>query len=289
VHNSSQSDTDSAESSSDNESHGTTKRGGMKDNNSTVDGGAAGHQSGGRSIEHDAMPDGMLPRDMPKKTAFYDPVTDRQMSQTDAKLFYQRSQVDGHKTGTSWATLADAAQESPAMSASVSSLANNAAFDIGSAAMASPVGQRFAYAAPITAQLASDENLLKRDQSVASMSGAATQGNRSYTQLNELPNLTTVGLPGTHIDPAVQQQMMLNTGAVAGIGSSTYMDADPHITSELSTIFKNIHKVLDIRHKYIRLSVQYLPSAARARVGRRSRQRYQWHPGLDQHAKQYAE
>ena len=227
----------------------------MGDNNSTSDG-AAGHPSAGRSVEHGAMPDGMLPRDMPKRTAFYDPVTDRQMSQTDAKLFYQRSQVESQKAGTSWANLAESAQESPAMSASVSSLANNAVFDIGSAAMASPVGQRLGYTWPVTAHLASEENQLKRDPSVVSMSGAATQGNQSHTQLNDLPHLTTNGLPGTHIDPAVQQQMLLNTGAVAGIGSSTYMDADPHITTELSTIFKNIHKVLDIRHKYIRLSLQ---------------------------------
>jgi AMP deaminase len=202
------------------------------------------------------MPDGMLPRDMPKRTAFYDPVTDRQMSQTDAKLFYQRSQVEGQKAGTSWASLAESAQDSPVMSASVSSLANNAAFDLGSAAMTSPGGQRVAYTSPIAAHLAGDENPFGRDPTAVSMSAASTQGNRSYTQLNELSNLSTNGLPGTHIDPAVQQQMLLNTGAVAGIGSSTYMDADPQITSELSTIFKNIHKVLDIRHKYIRLSLQ---------------------------------
>ncbi|OIW34791.1 AMP deaminase [Coniochaeta ligniaria NRRL 30616] len=228
----------------------------MKGAKLTPDGGAAGHQSGARSIEHDTMPDGMLPRDRPKKTAFYDPVTDRQMSQTDAKLFYQRSQVETQKTGGSWAPLAESTQESPVMSASVSSLAHNAAFDIGSAAMTAPAGQRFAYASPTSAQPAGDENFFKRDPSVVNMSSAATQGNQSYAQLNELASLSTTGLPGTHIDPAVQQQMMLNTGAVAGIGSSTYMDADPHITTELSTIFKNIHKVLDIRHKYIRLSHQ---------------------------------
>lgn len=219
-----------------------------------TDGAAA---AAGGAGGHDAIPDGMLPRDMPKKTAFYDPVTDRQMSQTDAKLFYQRRQVEGQKTASPWAPLAESAQESPAMSASVSSLANHAAFDLGSAAMASPVaGQRLAYAPPTTAQAAGDEKVLKRDPSVASVSGGATQGNRSYVQLNELPNLSTTGLSGAHIDPAVQQQMLLTTGAVAGIGSSTYMDADRHITAELSTIFKNIHKVLDIRHKYIRLSLQ---------------------------------
>lgn len=36
----------------------------------------------------------MLPRDIPSRTTFYDPVAERQMSQTDAKLFYQRSQAE---------------------------------------------------------------------------------------------------------------------------------------------------------------------------------------------------
>lgn len=37
----------------------------------------------------------MLPRDVPKRTTFYDPVAERQMTQTDAKLFYQRSKTEG--------------------------------------------------------------------------------------------------------------------------------------------------------------------------------------------------
>lgn len=37
----------------------------------------------------------MLPRDVPTRTTFYDPVAERQMTQTDAKLFYQRSKIDG--------------------------------------------------------------------------------------------------------------------------------------------------------------------------------------------------
>ncbi|KAH7326771.1 hypothetical protein B0I35DRAFT_423570 [Stachybotrys elegans] len=52
--------------------------------------------------EHDDLQDGMLPRDMPKRTTFYDPVAERQMSQTDAKLFYQRSKIDARNPGNAW-------------------------------------------------------------------------------------------------------------------------------------------------------------------------------------------
>ncbi|KAK6843329.1 AMP deaminase [Apiospora arundinis] len=40
-----------------------------------------------------------------------------------------------------------------------------------------------------------------------------------------------------------------------GLGTG-FVDNDPHIAAELSTIFQNIQKILDTRHKYIRLSVQ---------------------------------
>ena len=65
--------------------------------------------------EHGAFQDGMLPRDVPKRTTFYDPVAERQMSQTDAKLFYQRSKIDVRTAGTTagWAPTSPSA--SPVM------------------------------------------------------------------------------------------------------------------------------------------------------------------------------
>jgi AMP deaminase len=234
-------DTDSEASSDENH---TTKTGSSSPD-IAGDGGMAAPRAGEADLQ-----DGMLPRDLPVQTAFYDPIAERQMYQTDAKLFYQtrRNQID--------------TQASPVMSASASSLANHAPLDIGAALMAQQGGQRFPYQqSPTAHQTLGDENFMKREPSQFNVSNAGTQGSHyqqsQMQQLNDnMANLSTNGGPGDHIDPAVQQQMMLNTGAVAGIGSSTYMDADPQITSELSTIFKNIHKVLDIRHKYMGLSLQ---------------------------------
>ncbi|CEJ90215.1 Putative AMP deaminase 3 [[Torrubiella] hemipterigena] len=48
------------------------------------------------------LEDGMLPRDLPKRTTFHDPVAERQMSQTDAKLFYQRSKIDVRSSSSGW-------------------------------------------------------------------------------------------------------------------------------------------------------------------------------------------
>ena len=50
----------------------------------------------------DGFQDGMLPRDLPKRTTHYDPVAERQMTQTDAKLFYQRSKIDSRIGSGIW-------------------------------------------------------------------------------------------------------------------------------------------------------------------------------------------
>lgn len=52
--------------------------------------------------DQDGLQDGMLARDLPKRTTFYDSVAERQMSQTDAKLFYQRSKKDGRVGSGTW-------------------------------------------------------------------------------------------------------------------------------------------------------------------------------------------
>jgi AMP deaminase len=58
------------------------------------------------------------------------------------------------------------------------------------------------------------------------------------------PHLATEGLHGA--------------GAGVGVGSGIggFAENDAHVTSELSTIYTNIQKLLDIRHKYMRLSLQ---------------------------------
>lgn len=48
------------------------------------------------------LEDGMLLRDLQERTTFYDPVAERQMTQTDAKLFYQRSKIDPRSGNSPW-------------------------------------------------------------------------------------------------------------------------------------------------------------------------------------------
>ncbi|PMB66517.1 hypothetical protein BM221_007509 [Beauveria bassiana] len=61
------------------------------------------------------LQEGMLLRDVPKRTTFYDPVAERQMTQTDAKLFYQRSQIDLRGDSNEW--VQKTPQQSPSIQA----------------------------------------------------------------------------------------------------------------------------------------------------------------------------
>jgi AMP deaminase len=63
--------------------------------------------------------EGMLPRDVQEKTAYYDYTSEKQLSQADAKLFYQRSKYESQVTGESswsasqWGTRQNSPGQSP--------------------------------------------------------------------------------------------------------------------------------------------------------------------------------
>jgi AMP deaminase len=65
--------------------------------------------------------EGMLPRDVQEKTAYYDYTSEKQLSQADAKLFYQRSKFESQKTAESswstsqWGTTQNSPRQSPVL------------------------------------------------------------------------------------------------------------------------------------------------------------------------------
>ncbi|ETS86795.1 hypothetical protein PFICI_00623 [Pestalotiopsis fici W106-1] len=232
--------------------------------------------AGRHDIEGDGSAEGMLPRDVPKRTAYYDPVAERQMTQTDAKLFYQRSQhrADGSNWGQSQAT----APASPV-------------FSTGFAKLHETVGPQPHAAAAAQQSITSHPHPANLHPSTSSLSlpPSASGYNRlpSYNRLPDVGGLSIRDVPmgpesaprtatrpslvghssgqspaalqsreeSVTLDDPVQPDMGLPDGAAAGIGSG-FADTDPHIAAELSSIFGNIQKCLDIRHKYIRLSLQ---------------------------------
>ncbi|KAI0204687.1 hypothetical protein F4808DRAFT_411745 [Astrocystis sublimbata] len=227
-----------------------------------------------------ALEDGMLPRDVPRKTTFYDPVAERQMSQTDAKLFYQRSKRDLLKNdGGSWSHSQNTPQGSPPTAPNDgpgASISTGAGAGVAAAAAAA-AGAGASASVGVQAQAPARPSLLSLPPAAQSYSLPHIEGSPSPVPRGSYiaPRTATrpslghhtgsryVGRQPTHRfmrqdssdwQPA-QANMELPGVAPIGIADASG-DNEAHITAELSEIFQNIQQVLDIRHKYIRLSLQ---------------------------------
>ncbi|KAH7030807.1 uncharacterized protein B0I36DRAFT_114310 [Microdochium trichocladiopsis] len=230
--------------------------------------GAIGHGLGtSRTAEsRPEYQDGMLPRDLPKRTTFHDPVAERQMTQTDAKLFYQRSQLDLVKTGeAAWGQSQVTPHGSPAFSAGTRLPAIDT-LSLHNAGQA-PVNGHF----PSSASQMSLPSAAAESYNFPHIAGAMPTSHRAGPEPRTAtqPSLggyprPSVKLPPTSapisLDPAVhgQQGPQPGVGQPDGLtnGIASGDAGDAYITAELSTIFQSIQKIIDLRHKYIRLSLQ---------------------------------
>ncbi|KAK6843328.1 hypothetical protein PG987_004188 [Apiospora arundinis] len=89
----------------------------VESDNETENGRDAQQHSAPTPLDDEQTAEGMLYRDRPRKTAFYDPVDERQMSQTDAKLFYQRHQQEYQRADGGEVVQSHTTPQSPVVSA----------------------------------------------------------------------------------------------------------------------------------------------------------------------------
>ncbi|KAI1407473.1 AMP deaminase [Hypoxylon sp. FL1857] len=227
--------------------------GGQKDNDGT---GAPGDAE---ETSSPSLEDGMLLRDRPRKTTFHDAVAERQSIQTDAKLFYQRSQLDQLKTeGSSWSQSHQATPHGSPV-ASVGLAPAKPARETSTTRSHSNLAATPSYTSlPPAAQSYNFPHIAGSSTGSRSLDTAPRTATRPSLGGYFGSQPTSHPRDDTHQDrPGMtpQPNMGLPEGAssniASGIGSS-----DPHIIAELSTIFQNIQKILDIRHRYIRLSLQ---------------------------------
>lgn len=218
-------------------------------NTASEDGGQADPNSKSTSDEDS---EGMLLRDMPEKTAFYDPVAERKMTHTDAKLFYQRSQLDqkagggGQQWGSSM--YGGSVHDSPVIAAGGGAAQSmektlGSSYDLPGSAWPH-------HGSPVAGESAPG-SVSKRDTTHFTLHSNRSQAG-SQVNVPRVPS----GLGVSAQDAVYQAQLEMSTGAPHGIGSASYVGADASVTAELSSILKNVQQILDIRHKYIRLSLQ---------------------------------
>ncbi|KAF2270354.1 AMP deaminase [Lojkania enalia] len=208
----------------------------------------------------DAQPPGLLPRDKQRRTAFYDYASEKQMSHSEAKQFYQRhqweTQFGGSQAGDSYSPVIRAKTfpanldglEAFSRADSIRSRRSNASLAHQVAKPVLPLG------------------LSLGEQSQGHMSPEPSNDHIAVTDPHSLlradhearEHSKHPGLPHEYKPPLLASEGIHGAGAGVGIGSGAggFAMSDSSVTEELSSIYTNIQKVLDLRHKYIRLSLQ---------------------------------
>jgi AMP deaminase len=212
-----------------------------------------------------AEEDGMLPRDKQRRTAFYDYTAEKQMSHTEAKQFYQRHQWEtqhgGSQAGDGY---------SPAMRAKTFPANFGATDGVDPFSGAESIRSRKSNIslAHQTHRSALPIGLSHTEQSQEPRSHLNAQNANTYDGQHGTDPLLQVdqqarahdkhpALP--HEDkPMLAEEGIHGAGAGIGVGSGAggFAMSDSSVTTELTAIYTNVQKVLDLRHKYIRLSLQ---------------------------------
>lgn len=215
----------------------------------------------GTSVEEDD--NGMLPRDKQRRTAFYDYTAEKQMSHTEAKQFYQRhqweTQYGGSQAGDGFSPALRAktfpANFSATDGADFASKADSIRSRRSNVSLAHHGHQGQRTTLPIGVSHA-EQSQESRPQTTSQ--GAANaqdyllqadQQARAHAKHPDLPHESK---------PMLSEQGIHGAGAGIGVGSGAggFANSDASVTTELSAIYTNVQKVLDLRHKYIRLSLQ---------------------------------
>lgn len=210
-----------------------------------------------------AQAPGMLPRDKQRRTAFYDYASDKKMSHTEAKQFYQRHQLEsqygGSQAGDGYSPViraktfpanfgggADGA-DFLSRADSIRSRHSNVSLAAQGHKPTLPVGLS---QADQSQEPRSHIGTSVPDHQVQEMLLQADQQAREHAK--------HPGLPHEYKPPLLATEGIHGAGAGVGIGTGAggFAMSDSEVTAELSTIYTNVQKVLDLRHKYIRLSLQ---------------------------------
>ncbi|KAF2636683.1 AMP deaminase [Massarina eburnea CBS 473.64] len=214
----------------------------------------------------EAQDDGLLPRDKQRRTAYYDYASEKQMSHSEARQFYQRHQLEsqhgGSQAGDVYSPIIRAKTfpanlgagdgvEHVSRAESVKSRKSNVGESIQGNRPTPPIGisqpeQSLEPQVPRPLPYIPAAQNLNVD---ADPFLRADKQARSNSQRPDLP---------FEPKPLLAEEGIHGAGAGIGIGGGAggFAMSDSSVTAELSAIYTNVQKVLDLRHKYIRLSLQ---------------------------------
>lgn len=216
------------------------------------------------------VPEDMLPRDRQRRTAYYDPAADKQTSHAEAKQLYQRHKIESQGGSSGWSQ----GGGSPLLRARTFPVNYGSEGQSNAAANRArmttlgqvPEGSRFTSALPVglskrEGSVRSSD--LKVETPIAGCSDGVSIGDHVDASGLEVDQAARVhsrhqGLPHEQKPPLLASEGIHGAGAGVGLGGGAggFASGDAYVTSELSSIYTEITKLLDIRRKYMRLSLQ---------------------------------
>ena len=220
----------------------------------------AEEQGTGESTPPGNMEQAVLPRDQQRRTAYYDYASEKSLSHAEAKLFYQRHQLDSYQPRA----------DTPSPLLRARTVSSHADGDVGTGNLSrtgsinSRQGQS---SGSYNIRNATSIGLATFEESIdevkietAEPNGFGPRGKHdAHVTANQAAKSSL-----KHFDPRDAKTPILSSedipeadvGIGVGVGTGGYAIDDANVTSELNAIYTNIQKVLDMRHKYIRLSLQ---------------------------------
>ncbi len=208
----------------------------------------------------------LLPRDKQRRTAYYDYASEKSLSQAEAKLFYQRHQLETSQYGSETHSPILRAKTFPAkIGGGLSRAGSMASRQSGRnhlQGIPNDVSASIGLGLPV-----GDMTMEDRDLQTPNLNGMEPHGQHTgnetqdrYVAADQLARSHSKhpDLPHEFKPPILATEGIHGAGAGVGVGAGAggFATHESSITSELSTIYTNIQKVLDCRNKYIRLSLQ---------------------------------
>ena len=203
----------------------------------------------------------LLPRDLQAKTVFYDYASEKSLSHAESRLFYQRHQQNQEL---------EVAGPLPSRRTFPLSTNNDKGVD-GLSRATSHKSRRShdqinavytATSTDIPVGL-TDLDLSMHATDIRSLAISDSLDPLAINLPSPIPSTESLQYkpldPSQIVDPSLpadQDIHEVESKVKDGTRNDACADKDANVTSELITIYTNIQKVLDLRHKYIRLSLQ---------------------------------
>lgn len=181
-----------------------------------------------------------LARDRQRKTAVYDPAAEKQMTQVEAKQLYQRHQQSSNLSQDGASPVIRARTfPHPRLAETQDGRLRSRTLSVNKIfhAVQSPTLSVTGLEVPST-QVTEDQSL---------------EADRAAQAHSNHPNL-----PYENKGPMFENAGIHGAGAGVGVGGGAggFASSEAYVTSELSAIYANVTKVLELRDKYIGMSLQ---------------------------------